>query len=144
MYPLYQLITYNRRVIAGSKAPKKGFDCAPDFHLGYRLLYLFLSIGLSIGMLTKSGALSYQLGANSLAWGILTFGLIGLGGIFISIFNKDSWNMLGNSSTAFLMGAFPIWIGSWFGAEVLDISLWGGLILGTALMWREWYRRLII
>ncbi len=37
---LYQIITYNRRIIAGSKAPGTGFDCAPDFHAGYRWLYI--------------------------------------------------------------------------------------------------------
>ncbi|WP_020571849.1 hypothetical protein [Neolewinella persica] len=40
--PLYWLITYNRRVIAGTKPPKEGFDCAPDYHVGWRLAYLCL------------------------------------------------------------------------------------------------------
>lgn len=38
--PLYWLITYNRRVIAGTKPPTTGFDCAPDYHRGWRLTYL--------------------------------------------------------------------------------------------------------
>jgi len=38
--PLYWLITYNRRVIAGTKPPATGFDCAPDYHVGWRLTYL--------------------------------------------------------------------------------------------------------
>ena len=42
--PLYQLITYNRRIIAGTRAPATGFDCAPDFHLGWRLAYIFLAL----------------------------------------------------------------------------------------------------
>jgi len=40
--PLYWLITYNRRVIAGTKPPAEGFDCAPDFHPGWRLAYVSL------------------------------------------------------------------------------------------------------
>lgn len=40
--PLYWLITYNRRVIAGTRPPAEGFDCAPDFHTGWRLAYLGL------------------------------------------------------------------------------------------------------
>jgi predicted DCC family thiol-disulfide oxidoreductase YuxK len=40
---LYQIITYNRRIIAGSKAPVSGFDCAPDFNLSYRWLYIGLA-----------------------------------------------------------------------------------------------------
>lgn len=43
VYQLYQLITYNRRVIAGSAAPKTGFDCAPDVNLFYRWLYIGLA-----------------------------------------------------------------------------------------------------
>ena len=46
IYYLYQLITYNRRVIAGSVSPQlgvNGFNCAPDFHYNYRLLYVFLA-----------------------------------------------------------------------------------------------------
>ncbi len=42
--PLYWLITYNRRVIAGTKRPAKGFDCAPDFHTGWRLAYLAFAL----------------------------------------------------------------------------------------------------
>jgi predicted DCC family thiol-disulfide oxidoreductase YuxK len=43
-YPVYQIITYNRRIIAGSGAPATGFDCAPDVNLFYRWLYIFLGI----------------------------------------------------------------------------------------------------
>lgn len=46
IYVLYQIITYNRRIIAGSKAPDCGFDCAPDFNAFYRWLYIGL-MGLS-------------------------------------------------------------------------------------------------
>jgi predicted DCC family thiol-disulfide oxidoreductase YuxK len=44
LYPLYQIITYNRRVIAGSGAPVNGFDCAPDVNLFYRWLYIGLAV----------------------------------------------------------------------------------------------------
>jgi predicted DCC family thiol-disulfide oxidoreductase YuxK len=43
IHGLYQIITYNRRIIAGSKAPKTGFDCAPDFNAFYRWLYIGLA-----------------------------------------------------------------------------------------------------
>ena len=43
--PLYGLISYNRRLIAGSKKGQAGsYDPEPDFHWGYRLAYLFVSI----------------------------------------------------------------------------------------------------
>lgn len=47
IYYLYQLITYNRRVIAGSISPQAGFNCAPDFHYNYRLLYIFLAFSVA-------------------------------------------------------------------------------------------------
>jgi len=40
--PLYWLITYNRRTIAGTCAPLAGLDCAPDRHVGWRLTYIVL------------------------------------------------------------------------------------------------------
>ena len=46
IYFLYQIITYNRRIIAGSKSPKTGFDCAPDFNLKYRLVYIFIAFSM--------------------------------------------------------------------------------------------------
>ena len=44
---LYQIITYNRRIIAGSKPPVSGFDCAPDFNLFYRFVYIFVALSIS-------------------------------------------------------------------------------------------------
>ena len=50
--PLYWLITYNRRVIAGTKPPAQGFDCAPDYHAGWRWTYVALALAavLAIGL----------------------------------------------------------------------------------------------
>ncbi len=52
IHGLYQIITYNRRIIAGSKAPISGFDCAPDFNGFYRWLYISLTalVSLLIGL----------------------------------------------------------------------------------------------
>lgn len=50
---LYQIITYNRRIIAGSKAPANGIDCAPDFNPYYRWLY---------NGLAGAGSLAFALG----------------------------------------------------------------------------------
>jgi hypothetical protein len=41
--PLYKIITYNRRLIAGTRAPARGFDCAPDRHPGWRWTYILLA-----------------------------------------------------------------------------------------------------
>jgi hypothetical protein len=47
IFGLYQIITYNRRIIAGSKTPQIGFDCAPDFNTYYRWLYIGILTFLS-------------------------------------------------------------------------------------------------
>lgn len=38
---LYNIISYNRRVIMPNAQKQKGFDCTPDFHFGYRSLFVF-------------------------------------------------------------------------------------------------------
>lgn len=48
---IYWVITYNRRIIAGSPRPVSGMDCAPDRHLGYRWAYLILIGALSFLLL---------------------------------------------------------------------------------------------
>lgn len=50
--PLYNLITYNRRVIAGTRPPEHGFDCAPDFNHFWRLTYLLLAAAAIVGLAT--------------------------------------------------------------------------------------------
>ena len=66
--PLYWLITYNRRVIAGTKPPKEGFDCAPDFHKGWRWTYIALActvifcIGLPSPALVLGFAVAFAIG----------------------------------------------------------------------------------
>ncbi|MBI1225037.1 MAG: DUF393 domain-containing protein [Bacteroidetes bacterium] len=53
IHGFYQIITYNRRIIAGSKAPTDGFDCAPDFNGFYRWLYISLAFISGILLLFK-------------------------------------------------------------------------------------------
>ncbi len=47
LYQVYQVVTYNRRVIVGSLPPASGFDCAPDFNLKYRSIYIALALILA-------------------------------------------------------------------------------------------------
>jgi len=44
LYILYQIITFNRRIIVGSAAPAVGFDCAPDVNRFYRWVYIGLAL----------------------------------------------------------------------------------------------------
>jgi predicted DCC family thiol-disulfide oxidoreductase YuxK len=54
VFGLYQIITYNRRIIAGSPTPTNGFDCAPDFNTFYRWLYIGLATLLSVLLFNKN------------------------------------------------------------------------------------------
>lgn len=47
IYYLYQIVSYNRRIIAASPKTTKGFDSNPDFHLAYRSLYILLAFGVA-------------------------------------------------------------------------------------------------
>ena len=47
LYILYQIITFNRRIIVGSTSPAAGFDCAPDVNRFYRWVYITLAAGMS-------------------------------------------------------------------------------------------------
>ncbi len=67
LYQLYQIITFNRRIIAGTTPPTQGFNCAPDVNLFYRWLY----IGLA---LTGIAALVAPLSAALTPVGIVTLG----------------------------------------------------------------------
>ncbi len=44
LYILYQIITFNRRIIVGSAAPAFGFDCAPDVNRFYRWVYIGVAL----------------------------------------------------------------------------------------------------
>lgn len=60
IFCLYQIITYNRRIIANSRPPAQGFDCAPDFNAFYRWLYIGL-MGMGAGLLFYSAAPNFDL-----------------------------------------------------------------------------------
>lgn len=105
LWPLYRLITFNRRIIAGTSAPEKGFDCAPDFHRGWRLTYCVLAL-LGIVLLTASkiGVLAYAL--VMLAWLLLGLVLLGQRGENPSL--NDKLQFAGHYLTIGLMMAMLI------------------------------------
>ncbi len=84
LMPLYWLITYNRRVIAGTRPPETGFDCAPDYHVGWRVAYILLAAG-ACGLI------------GSLAPAFIALLLAGFtAGLFIS---HDRLNLAGSFAT---------------------------------------------
>ena len=55
LYTLYQIITFNRRIIAGSTSPAAGFDYAPDVNRFYRWVYIGLAL-LATALLALAGS----------------------------------------------------------------------------------------
>lgn len=103
IFCLYQIITYNRRIIANSQAPTHGFDCAPDFNGFYRWMY----IGL-MGMF--SGLLLFQANLNFDGWmSILTLlvGLAVLRGCLMGNF-KAQTTYFGHLATVLFIFSFLI------------------------------------
>ncbi len=99
--PLYWLITYNRRIIAGTKPPTEGFDCAPDFHTGWRLAYLAFTL-LAVLLV---GLPSVPL--------LIGFGLVLVAGLLL---HKERLTFLGHFMTvvfgaALLLALLPGWLG---------------------------------
>ncbi len=97
LYQLYQIITFNRRIIAASVSPKTGFDCAPDLNVFYRWVYIVLAV-LPASFLLIPGALSN--GWSGMA-------LLGLHGIMLLavFFARKKLDFAGHWATVFLVSA---------------------------------------
>ena len=124
LYQLYQIITYNRRVIAGSGAPEAGFDCAPDVNLFYRWLY----IGLAAT--TASWLFLGHIAPITWASGALA-GLLAL--MFLAIFfTRKKLDFVGHWVTVFLITALLI-------SVLPNITVVKAGIAGLVL-WMAWKR----
>jgi predicted DCC family thiol-disulfide oxidoreductase YuxK len=126
LYGLYQIITYNRRIIAGSRAPKHGFDCAPDANPFFQGLYISIA-------LTGAGALlgSYAQG-QELFW--LTFAALQIGALLFTVVSRQKFIWLGHWATvllvvAMLLRMFP---------EAIEIQLFI-LILSVWMLVKRWH-----
>jgi predicted DCC family thiol-disulfide oxidoreductase YuxK len=98
IHGLYQIITYNRRIIAGSKPPQNGFDCAPDFNGFYRWLYIGLATIVSLMM-------NFNFIKNIDNQSITLLGLLMIGifkGLFLNDFETKT-TYFGHLATIFLI-----------------------------------------
>jgi hypothetical protein len=86
--PLYWLITYNRRIIAGTPAPAEGFDCAPDFHRGWRLAWMGIA-----------GIIMLLVGIPGMLTPVIYLGV----GILLLALTDNQFDAAGHYSTAGLM-----------------------------------------
>lgn len=122
---IYWIITYNRRIIAGSRAPRTGLDCAPDRHLGYRWLYIGILLMISFFLF-----LNYY---NSYP----TIGLFTLPAAFFLIsgliLHKDRLTWLGHWITIiFIQVLFMCFL------PVTTFTLAGLAVISSILFWRRW------
>jgi len=126
LYPLYQIITYNRRIIAGSGAPKTGFDCAPDVNLFYRWLYILLATGGAAWLSLVYWSSSNLVGKIYLLSQIAFLGLL--------VFVPKRLDFVGHWAT--------VWLASALVAGILPGPVWlkAGLGIGLAayMWWKRW------
>lgn len=114
--PLYWLITYNRRIIAGTKPPATGFDCAPDYHVGWRLAYLsIMTIAILLLGLTNVPLL-------------IGFGLSLIAGLLL---HRDRLAFLGHFVTVVFMAAVIL-------AAIPGTA--GLLLVYGVVLWEGWRR----
>ena len=100
IWPLYRLLSYNRRQIAGCEPPTTLFDCRPARHLGWRTAWL--SIALTGWLVSVT--------AHALAPVLAIVALQLLGGLFVV---RCGWDALGSFATnclvfAILLAVFPL------------------------------------
>lgn len=100
IWPLYRLLSYNRRQIAGCEPPITAFDCRPERHLGWRSAWLGIAL---LGWLAG-------VAAHALAPVLVVAALQLLGGIFVA---RRGWDALGSFATnclvfAILLAALPL------------------------------------
>ena len=100
IWPLYRLLSYNRRQIAGCEPPVTPFDCRPERHLGWRSAWLIIA---SVGWVSS-------VAAHAMAPVLAVAALQLLGGILVA---RRGWDALGSFATnclvfAILLAVLPL------------------------------------
>ena len=126
LYPLYQIITFNRRIIAGTGAPKNGCDCAPDVNLFYRWLYIALAV-------TGGAALSFSVWENGGQAG-LAFVSVHVLALLGLAFVPKRLDFVGHWAT--------VWLATSIVLRLLPGGYWlqSGIAMALALFmwWKRW------
>lgn len=125
LYQLYQIVTFNRRIIAAGVSSEKGFDCAPDLNVFYRWMYIVLAVAAGSAML-----LPLALASGWPGWSLLSaHGLALLAGLAAG----KKLDFMGHWSTVYLVSGLL--------CRLLPASapVFLSLVLLTAWMWsRRW------
>ncbi|MEM6700847.1 MAG: hypothetical protein AAF599_20760, partial [Bacteroidota bacterium] len=141
-YWLYQLISYNRRLIVGKKGCNNGFDCTPHFNFQFRTYYLTISglVSLAVFLIfTQITAFPMILMMS------IILGISFTAPLFITTKLKLRYLYFGQYSTITLIGAFVL-LPSLFCSVLIESvpSIFWMLNLGFSflLMMKEWRRRM--
>ena len=105
---LYSLVSYNRRILVPTRKRGAGFDCSPDFHLGYRVAFI-------AGALVLTSLITCAFGQSTAAYwpvdnpGVKTL-LTGatawaVPALLALIFAKKAVDYLGHLTTVVILGA---------------------------------------
>jgi len=140
-HPIYEIITYNRRVIAGCKACC-GFDCAPDLNRFYRSVYLGLAgvlVATIVAALATVGSLSSTIAVCLIA-SLTLVGLICGSIVRATGGTLAGWNYAGNYITTILIVALalsPVLIGESLPRELMWCNLGVAALLGLSELRRR-------
>lgn len=106
---LYNLISYNRKLIFPVKAKSNTICCEPDLKHSYRITYIILTAIFTGFILTQFSKLinpTLGINTNPLFEYLIAFGQIIWQGLFLLIIrNKIHYDYLGNMSTVSLLGS---------------------------------------
>ncbi len=143
MHPVYEIITYNRRVIAGCKACC-GFDCAPDLNRFYRSVYLAIARGIiaaiALALMLGNGV---PIAATSLIVGLSVCGIVGGSVMRVRSGTLETWNFAGNYFTILLIVAIAL-TPMLMIPNLNELFSWINLALASVLaMWEMHRRRLL-
>jgi len=149
---LYKLISYNRRVIVGGQYCSTNFDCAPDFNLKYRVVFMLAATTFALWITYLFGkALAPAFSLDPAAAGLVALAVCGTGWFvhqaYAALLLKGTrrFDYLGHMGMVKITGVLPLLLTIWFGglAEGTNV-LWFGaasVLISGVLMFRQHRRR---
>lgn len=143
---LYAVISYNRRVIIPSSGRTTGVDCTPDFHTGYRLIFiafalLFLACAVLLFLLVGFG-LPFT---TCMAMLVPVYSALALhGAIAYRVLGKSTMEYAGHSAVTLILFALPTLVA----VGISTITGWpavtiAGAVLGSFLLLWQHYKRML-
>lgn len=105
----YQLITYNRKIIAGKAAADCKGTCNPDFHAGWRVAYILLAFVASLSLLM--GWFGFFHSPEMLwGWGLAVAIFVATPVLLmLRLPRRRSWDVAGHAATVGLIVGLAVW-----------------------------------